>query len=372
MASLISRNGTYYIDFHDSARSPCRRRISLRTKSEAVATRLRINAEDAYALGRWDPWVDSLDELLRPSQAAPVPIGKARDTFLAKREPDYSPSTYATYRRILNQFARTVGERVPIARITGDQITAYVRPPHIARSTQRTRYSYLRAFFEWCRREGYVSAHPLADIPTPKQPIRIPRAVTPDDLERICSELQKDYKAKMDRGGGHLRKGELLWLVPMWWFALYTGLRVSELGRLKWSHIDRDKRLLYIYKQKSGKQQTIPLNKAAARVLDGVEVREPEEYVFHSPNYSATSRNVRSFAGYATSMFRRYRKKAGIERRLTTHGLRHGHCTLLAERGKSAYIIMASARHASVQTSMVYVSIQNDHLRSELDDALGD
>jgi integrase len=158
----------------------------------------------------------------------------------------------------------------------------------------------------------------------------------------------------------------------MWWFALYTGMRVSELARLRWSDIDCERRLIYIYRQKSGKQGTIPLNKKAEEALSLVAPGKPDEFVFHSPLYPASERNTDCFCGYVTALFRRYRRAAGITRRLTTHSLRHGHCTLLAQRGKPAYVIMASARHASVRTSMVYVHLQNEHLRTELDDAFGD
>ena len=69
--------------------------------------------------------------------------------------------------------------------------------------------------------------------------------------------------------------------------------------------------------------------------------------------------------------FRRARIRAGIERPLTVHSLRHGFCTRLAEAGLPAYVIKDAARHADVQTSMIYVSLTNRSLRSHLESVLG-
>ena len=80
---------------------------------------------------------------------------------------------------------------------------------------------------------------------------------------------------------------------------------------------------------------------------------------------------MRAFATNLNRYFTRYRKRAGIARRLTLHGLRHGFCTTLAEAGANAFTIAAAARHADVKTSQRYVSISNRRLRAELDEVFG-
>ena len=194
----------------------------------------------------------------------------------------------------------------------------------------------------------------------------MPKAVTEEELHQICEALRKNYSEKLQRG--HCREGEIIWHVPMFWFALYTGLRASELARLRWGSIDFDKRLIYIRVQKNKKEQTIPLNKKAAEVLEEVSQGESEDYVFRSPGFTARNRSINTFRSDISRTFTRYRRLAGIQRKVTLHGTRHGHCTLLAEHGKPAYVIQASARHADISTSMRYVHIANEHLKAELDD----
>ena len=63
MASLRQRNGTFYGQWADSARTPSVRRHSLGTKNRKTAARLIEIADDAARLGKWDPWVDPISVL---------------------------------------------------------------------------------------------------------------------------------------------------------------------------------------------------------------------------------------------------------------------------------------------------------------------
>lgn len=72
-----------------------------------------------------------------------------------------------------------------------------------------------------------------------------------------------------------------------------------------------------------------------------------------------------------SAAFREAQRLAGIKRRITFHGLRHGFCSKLAEAGKPLYVIKEAARHADVSTSLIYVHTANEHLKNELDDVFG-
>lgn len=187
------------------------------------------------------------------------------------------------------------------------------------------------------------------------------------DLDRICNALRGEYETL--RARGHCREGELVWYAPLCRFAFYTGMRASELGRLRWGHIDVDERLIYIYEQKNKKEQTIPLNAKAEAVLDSLERGAPEDFVFTSPAQTTQEREVRSFRDNASRTFTRSKRLAEIDRPITFHSLRHGFCTMLAKAGKPACVIKATARHSDIATSMIYVDLTNDHIRSEVDDA---
>jgi len=186
----------------------------------------------------------------------------------------------------------------------------------------------------------------------------------------MCEALREEYETLREEG--KCRDGQLIWYIPLFRFAFYTGMRASELGRLRWDHIDFDRGLIYIYKQKNKKEQTIPLIDKAREVLNGLERGAPEEFVFTSPRQTSTERSIRAFRDKASRTFLRARRQAEIDRPITFHSLRHDFCAMLAQAGKPAYVIKAAARHADIQTSMIYVNLSNEHLKSELDDVFGD
>jgi integrase len=238
----------------------------------------------------------------------------------------------------------------------------------------------------------------MAGLTRPPQPQKIPRNVTARELDRICEALRADYQEK--RRQNACRPGELLWLEQAFRFAFLTGLRASEIARLRWGHVDLPRRRLYLFRQKSGREEALPLSRKATALLEalanefpvgpGVEgeageamgkgelgMSRPSGYVFSSPVGSRSSasckkRSTASFAGRISRAFTHYRKAAGIQRPVTFHGLRHGFCTTLAEAGKSGPVIQAAARHRELSTAMQYVHLTGDYLRRQLDDAFGE
>jgi len=91
-------------------------------------------------------------------------------------------------------------------------------------------------------------------------------------------------------------------------------------------------------------------------------------YVFGGPGTRTGSRNFTAWRNNLSRAFRRYRKAAGINRPISLHSLRHGFCTAFAEASKSAATIKECARHASIDTSMIYVKMSNEHLKNEMED----
>ncbi len=58
--------------------------------------------------------------------------------------------------------------------------------------------------------------------------------------------------------------------------ALYTGMRKSELFRLKWADVDYDRGFIHIRTPKGGKDQIIPLNETVNTILQGHPKKDSE------------------------------------------------------------------------------------------------
>ena len=367
MATLVKQHGRYALQFYDPERQPQRKRVALKTGDKRTAQRKRSELENDHVLGIYDPWIDDpFNYKEEQRKVKPLSIGETLTEFLdTKRRTGRSETTLRTYYHIVGLFARTIGEDTPLTAVTTQSLARYVRDDSISPSTQYTRFRHLKAFFSWCVEQRLVRRSPLASVEAPDNTHRLPKVMDEDDLESVCEAVRADYETKLR--AGRCREGEMIWQVTLYRFAFYTGLRASELGRLKWKHIDRERGLVYIIRQKNKKQQTIPLNCKAAEVLGGISTGKPEDYVFISPQQQSQTRNIRHFVEHVSLSFRRARKLAG-NRPISFHSLRHGFCTRLAQAGKNAAVIQKAARHSNIQITMRYVDLSNKHLKAELDD----
>ncbi len=111
--------------------------------------------------------------------------------------------------------------------------------------------------------------------------------------------------------------------------ALFSAMRKSELLRLKWKHINFDKKFVLIVDPKGGKDQTIPLNDATAQLLTEYRIINPS-----NSNYVFPGRNGGQRTTIAIQV-RRIRDKAGLPKDFRPlHGLRHVYASMLASSGK--------------------------------------
>ena len=348
MASLVLRGSTYYAQFHDAVRRPSSRRLSTRTTVHKTALRLLAKAEDAYALGTWDPWVQGLSDLLRPARVPALTAGEGVERYLAEGRAGWSPYTVRNYTRVLRAFAHSAGSEAPLRALTSGPVAAFVSDPALAPSTLRSRLAVVGAFVRWAVRSGLLTEDVTAGVARPRPTPKLPRAVSDAELDAVCVALPDGKR----------------WMEPAFRFAAVTGLRLGEIARLQWAHVDGE--TLRIERQKNGRAQTLPLSRAALAVLADLPRGGPSGYVFRGRG--GGPRRVSSFVTYLGDSFRAARRAAGVERPVTPHGLRHAFCSRLAEAGKSAFVIQSAARHANVQTAARYVHIADGHLRAELDD----
>ena len=367
MAALLERSDGYYAQFYDESRNPKRKRFSLKTNRKRTAQKLLIQFEDDYLEEEFDPWMDdpwSYDG----DQFEEIDLEAAKNRYLNRKRSDgKTENTIRTYREVIELLIDEVGQNTLLDAVRSSEVRQFIRDTSLAKATQRKRFNQLKTFFRWCRKEKLLKENPLKQVEAPEKPDKLPKAITGEELKEVCEAVRDDYAAK--RIKGHVQQGGLVWRIPLFKFAYYTGMRGSEIARLRWEHIDFDKGLIYIREQKNRKEQTIPLNSKAREVLEDVERKDPDDYVFQSPSFDGKERNPKWFRENVSDAFREARKDAGLREELSLHSLRHGFCTALAEAGKSAVVIKEAARHADISTSMRYVHMANEQLKSDVEDA---
>ena len=360
MPSLFNRDGRFYAQFDDAGRIPKRKRLSFGTNDKRLALKLLRRAEEAYRLGRFDPWVDRLSSLEPERPVAPVSVAQAAKRYIADRCGVLRPTTVVDRESVLRRLGESVGADVPVARLRCEDLEPFCLSAEVAESTRRKRVAYARIWLDWCAREGIVTENVGLALRTPRK-TSLEHAI----VRKAASVEEVDLIAEAAIREGHAWKGR------MYRFCFYTGLRVSEAARLRWSEVDIGGRTVTLTEQKNGRATVLPISLPATNVLLSAGPQPASTHVFRSPRQRKPVRNVRAFCASAAKDFRHFRIAAGIPRNLTFHGLRHGFATHLAEHGASAWTIKEACRHSSVSVSQVYVRMSASTLARQIDEVFG-
>jgi integrase len=166
--------------------------------------------------------------------------------------------------------------------------------------------------------------------------------LTPKQLKKLLKAIKKD---------DHKQAGDMMLM------ALYTGMRRGELFRLEWRDIDKERGFIQIRDPKGGIDQTIPLNDAAANVLENHPKRKGSSYVF--PGRGGRQRtDINKAVG-------KIKKDAGLPGGFRAlHGLRHVYASMLASSGKvDMYTLQKLMTHKSPLMTQRYAHLRDDSLR---------
>jgi len=138
-------------------------------------------------------------------------------------------------------------------------------------------------------------------------------------------------------------------------FVLLTGMRRGELFRLKWSDIDFDHGFIFIRDPKGGRDQKIPLNRAAEEVL--MSQGNDSEYVF-------PGRNGKQRVDI-NKQVNRIKRAAGLpENFRPLHGLRHVFASMLASSGLvDMYTLQKLLTHKSPMMTQRYAHMRDEALK---------
>lgn len=160
------------------------------------------------------------------------------------------------------------------------------------------------------------------------------------------SEIAKLGAAAMEasrRGRSAVQKN----FFPMFMVALYAGLRLGEIIRLRWSDIRDGYFVIEI--TKNNRKRFVPIHPVVSEILNALP--KESEFVFNIPHRrSDVIRKVWSSV----------KQKAGIEPSARFHDLRHTHASLLLSAGTDLRTIQAILGHSSLKMVEAYTHTTND------------
>ena len=129
-------------------------------------------------------------------------------------------------------------------------------------------------------------------------------------------------------------------------FSCVTGLAWVDIKALTWSKIKLESNMLEVVRAKQEADNvtvTIPLNKTALTLLS--EAGNPKEYVFNLPSANGANKTLKAWV-----------KRAGIDKKITWHNLRHSYGTNLILNDVDVVTASKLLGHATLIQTNRYVN----------------
>lgn len=140
---------------------------------------------------------------------------------------------------------------------------------------------------------------------------------------------------------------------------LYScGLRVSELINLKWVDIDRSRKIINIIAAKGNKDRQVMLTDQLIPLLE----KYCKEYNLQKSTYILSGQNnADQYSSRSVGeVIKQLAEKAGINKRVYTHLMRHNCFTHMVENGTDINLIKELAGHSNVKTTSIYTHISHN------------
>jgi len=271
-------------------------------------------------------------------------------------EKGLSKNTIESYSRDLQKFITYLekNNRVDVSEVANLDIMAFlveVKSQGLSSKSTGRNLSAVRMFFKFLVQEGFLDIDPSINIESPKIRPSLPSVLSIAEVDSLLS--QPDVKTT--RG---LRDRAMLELLYA------TGVRVSELVNLKLTSLNLDVGYIIAF-GKGSKERIIPLGDTSKDYLkEYLVIVRPKHakgmvssYLFLNPSGKKFSRE-----GF-WKMLKRQALKAGINKKLSPHTLRHSFATHLLERGADLRSVQIMLGHVDIATTQIYTHITQERLK---------
>jgi integrase/recombinase XerD len=222
----------------------------------------------------------------------------------------------------------------------------------LAPASIRRNVSALRTYFKFLLGEGRITHDPSERLESPKRWRTLPEVLTVAEVDKLlASPTLDDPLVFRDRA--------LLEL------AYAAGLRVSEWISIGVRDVMFDEGLVRVF-GKGSKERLVPIGRRAIGALASY-VRELRPRLEHGEGRGALFLNARGqplTRMGAWKILQKYVARAGIEKHVSPHTLRHSFATHLLEGGADLRAVQEMLGHADISTTQIYTHVDREYLRT--------
>lgn len=198
----------------------------------------------------------------------------------------------------------------------------------------------------------YLSGHILAN---PVQGLKQKRAAGNEKRAILSQEEMAFFLDNIEGGQTAFRDRVLFELMYS------SGMRISEILRLKIRDIDFENRMVLVLRGKGQKDRVEPLNEVSVLMLKkflSSRLQHKEQYVFMGRYENHLNRRA------AETRFKKWIRAAGIKKRnLSMHSVRHSIAVHLLENGANVRYVQELLGHESIETTVIYTRASMESLK---------
>ena len=301
-------------------------------------------------------------------------LDRAVDSYLRhiSIERGLSENTVAAYRRDLAGYAAWLSEHdiEDSADVTPEVVAQFAaerasaQPPVAASSLARLQSS-VRGLHRFLAREGIEQVDPSARLRPPKQPRRLPKALTIDQVEALLDAAGPAPAMAGDASAG-AAPGDVIGLRDRALLELLyaTGARVSEVVQLDVDDLAHGD--VVRVRGKGSKERIIPVGSYARAAVDAYLTRARPELSRRgrsSPKLFLGARGAPLSRQSAWLVIHDAAERAQLTAHVSPHTLRHSFATHLLQGGADVRVVQELLGHASVATTQIYTYVSVDALR---------
>lgn len=304
-------------------------------------------------------------------------LDRAVDAYLRhiSIERGLAENTVAAYRRDLAGYvawltARGVDDSAGVtpaivAEFAAERASA--QPPVAASSLARLQSS-VRGLHRFLAREGIEPVDPSARLRPPKQPRRLPKALTIDQVEALldASGPAPATGATGTDAAPGAAPGDLVGLRDRALLELLyaTGARVSEVVQLDVDDLAHGE--VIRVRGKGSKERIVPVGSYARAAVDAYLTRARPELSRRgraTPRLFLGARGAPLSRQSAWLIIHGAAERAQLLAQVSPHTLRHSFATHLLQGGADVRVVQELLGHASVATTQIYTHVSVDALR---------
>src|ERR1700719_1699458 len=254
---------------------------------------------------------------------------------------NYSAGTIRYYVRFVERFAQHFGKSPD--KLGPDHVRTYqsylLKQRKLSPGTVEHHVSALRFFYvQTLHRHEFRQF-----LPYPKVRRKLPKILSREEVARL-----------IDASSGLFERTLLMVLCG-------TGMRRSEVARLKIADIDSQRMVIHVVNGKGGKDRDLPLSPALLETLRAYwRWLKPRIYLFPSRMHRDREQPITDKIVWRACV--EARKRAGIRKRVTPHLIRHSWATHLLEAGTDLRTIQLLLGHEDLEVTARYLHLSAHHL----------